>query len=199
MVRTASLALLAALLAAAPASSATKTTCTKVKGDTVFRDRTVRLIQTVKQSKSDPDASTVALRFCKPGSKSAPRNLFGWANSADGDISLQRVAHAGDRLALELFESAGAGEGSSVRVFELSSRRMKFTYSTEEPNFDWYLSTGGGFAALERGKVSVVDGGGPRVMAATGASQLAGSGDTVYWTEAGVAKVTQLSGAAVNQ
>ena len=194
MNRILALAIVATMCAAAPASAA-KITCTKRAGDTVFRDRTLRVIQTVKRSKSDPDASTATLRVCKPGSRTAPKLLDRFVNTLDGSLTLQAVVRSGNHLALELDEQTGATDATDLFVYRLSARERTFSYASEA-GFEYVVASGGGVALLEAGKVTGYDAAGERTLAATGASALAGRGDLVYWTAGGAAASATLTGEA---
>ena len=50
----------------------------------LYRDSTLRLIRVVKSVKGDPDAETVKISFCKPGTTKAPAQLTTFANTLDG-------------------------------------------------------------------------------------------------------------------
>jgi hypothetical protein len=192
-------ALLVAFPGAAPsAAKKKKVTCTEVGGDTIYRDRTLRLIQKVKHSKSDSDASTVTLKFCKPGSKDAPKTLATFKNDLDGSLTVDAVVRGGTKyLALELAEQTGTTDATDLFVYNLSTRKRTFAYGSEG-GFDYVIASGGGVALLEAGKVTGYDGAGEHALGSA-ASLLAGSENAVYWTSAGTALTATLNGEALRE
>ncbi len=180
---------------AAPADAAKKkVTCTKRGGDTILRDTSLRVYQTTKAVKGDPDASTITVRFCTPGTKSASKQLAVFANTLDESLTVRRAVRGTDHLGLELDVSTGTVDATSFWVYRLSTRKQTFAYSSEDP-FEYALTAGGGVALLEGGALRAFDGAGERAVA-TGASAIATSGDTVYWTAGGAAASAALSGEA---
>lgn len=187
----ATVAAVCALPATAPAAK--KVTCTKRSGDTLLRDSTLRVYQNVKHAKGDPDASTVTVSFCTPGSKAKSKRLTTFDNTLDGAITIDAALRAGpDHVALDVAESTGTVDAEGLYLHRLSTRVRTFEYSSEDP-FTFAVTTGGGVALLQGGVVKVFDGAGERQVA-TGADRLAASGETVYWTAAGAAASTVLSG-----
>lgn len=184
----------ATVTAPAPAASK-KVTCTKVRGDTMYRDRTLRVIQKVTRAKADPDASTVTLRFCKPGSTAAPKLLARFSNTLDGSLTVEAVVRGGPRyLALELAAQTGTTDATELFVYNLSTRQRTFAFGSED-GFDYVVTTDGGVALLQAGTVVGYDSTGERPLA-SGASALAGVENTVYWKIGDAAATATLIGEA---
>jgi hypothetical protein len=190
----AAVAVAGAVPAVAPAAKK-KVQCVKRSGDTVYRDSTLRVIQTVKRAKGDPDASTVSISFCRPGTTRAPVTLTAFDNTLDGSFTLRRVTRGGSgHVALELDEQTGTTDATNLFVYDLASRTRTFAYASEV-GFEHHVTGDGGVALLEAGSLTGFDASGQKALG-TAAAALAGSGNVVYWSSNGTAHAATLGGAA---
>ena len=190
----AAVAFAGAVPADAPAAKR-KVQCVKRFGDTVYRDSALRVIQRVKKVKGDPDASTVTISFCRPGTTRKPATLTTFHNNLDESFTLRGVTRGGTgHLALELDEQTGTSDATNLSVYDLTTRARTFAYASENA-LAHYVTSDGGVALLEAGNVTGFDASGERALG-TAATALAGSGNVVYWTSNGAAQAATLSGAA---
>ena len=184
-----------ALPAAADAAKKKKVQCVKRSGDTIYRDNTLRVFQTVKRSKGDPDASLVKVFYCTPGSTKKPKQLEVLSNSLDESLTVMSVSRGGTNyLALELALSTGTADANELWVYDLTTTQRGFAYASEN-EFEHYVASDGGVAILEAGAVKGFDASGEKALG-TAATALAGSGNVVYWTSNGAAQTATLTGAA---
>ncbi len=189
----AAVAVAGAFPAAAPAAKKKKVQCVKRSGDTIYRDSTLRVIQSVKTSKRDPDAGTVTISFCKPGTTKAPQVLAAFQNDLDGSLTPRGATRGGSNyLALQLDEQTGTTDATSLFVYDLKTRTRTFAYGSEN-GFEHHVTGDGGVALLEAGTVTGFDASGQKPLG-TAASALAGAGNVVYWTSNGAAQAATLSG-----
>jgi hypothetical protein len=199
---------LTALLAAAlpAAASAAKPTCAKRSGDTLYRDKTLRVYQTTKRSKSDPDAFRLTLRACKPSSKKTPKIIEFFTNDLDGTTTIDSVTRNGKYFTIVHDEATGTNDAIAIRLFKVSTYTNTFTYRAEGADVpDFYATVSGGFAVIDDGGGLVGyaardsasgQATGRRWYEPLGAVGLAGDGDTIYWSKSGVVKSATLKGAA---
>ena len=187
-------ALSGAMPAAAPAAKK-KVQCVKRSGDTIYRDSSLRVFQTVKKVKGDPDASIVKIFYCTPGSTKKPKQLTGFQNNLDESFTVMGVSRGGTKyLALELAASTGTADANELFVYDLTTHLRTFAYASENP-YEHYVTSDGGVAILEGGAVKGFDASGEKALG-TAATALAGSGNVVYWTSNGAAQTATLTGAA---
>ena len=183
-----------AMPAAAPAAKK-KVQCVKRSGDTVYRDSSLRVFQTVKKVKGDPDASFVRISFCTPGTTKKPKVLEAFSNNLDESFTLRGVTRGGaNHLALELDEQTGTSDATDVFVYDLATQMRTFAYASENP-YTHVVTADGGVAILEGGTLTGFDASGQKALA-TNASALAASGNVVYWTASGAAQSATLAGTA---
>lgn len=99
-------------------------------------------------------------------------------------------------LVLDLTASTGVSEGRDLFEYDPTSGKRTFTYSTQDTEGPpVVVCSGGGIALLGAGgAVRAFDKAGRRVLEATGASDLAAGGSTVYWTVGGQPKSATLDG-----
>src|SRR3954447_19508520 len=172
---------LVAWTAAAGATSAAR--CEDRAGRTVFADRHLRLFQRVAGS---GDETTLRVLACVPGTR-ATRLLERRDNPRADPSRVVSGARAGTFPVVEFTVEGGVAiEDQLVEYGEHSATRVARIAVNEDGSPATYVVTrGGGIALPAGGAVTAFDGAGRRVLAASGASDLAAAGDRVYWTENG--------------
>jgi hypothetical protein len=188
---------LAAVLAAAPATAAAKAPlCERKAGDTLHRGAGVRVFQRVTESRTDPDADIARIYACKVRSRSV-RRIETFRNNLDLRYVIHELHVGGGRwLVIDLTASGGVSESRELLEYDLTSGKRLFSYSTEDTETTPMVVTAAGAVALltTKGAVLGFDSAGRRVLEAAGASDLAAAGFSVYWTAGGLAKRAVLDG-----
>lgn len=191
-----------ALLVGSPAGAVAKkkkrTPCEQIAGDTLYRDGTLRFFRVVRRHKSDADASTLSLRFCKPRSTRRATILRTISSDLDAAITVTRVARAGkDHMAVEYSEQTGTDDAVILKIYNLQTRVRTFEFSQDgSDGFEWVVTRQAGAAVIDgAGNARGFDGSGEHPLG-VGASALASAGDVVYWTQGGLAMSATLTGAA---
>lgn len=184
-------------------ADARRTTCGRAAGSTLTWDAGYRAFTTVVKSKTDSDANTTRLYACKSG-RTTIRRLQTFHNNLDGMTQLTDADVVGHWLVVRYRWETGISEGFGAYRYDMNGKVALFTYSTDVMDgigvkvVASYGTASGGMAFLnEGGAVTVFDGSGKRTLAASGASDLAVSGNRVYWTDADTKpQSTVLAGAA---
>lgn len=196
---TTALALTLMPLGAAEAKTSKAPLCENRAGSEVVTDAgAYRVLRTFQKSKSDPDAGTLRVTSCKLGSRSA-KVLVKHSSSLDSFMRINDGAFSSGatKVALAITVESGVALSGRVTQFDLKTGTSTASVSGCDIRTVW-AGTAGGFA-FEDGVVKIADAGGLRTAGATGATDFALGGNTLYWSEADVAKSTKLGAAPTGQ
>lgn len=180
--------------AAADAKTSKAPLCQDRAGSEVTKAGSYRVLRTFARSKSDPDAGILRVTSCKLGSRSAKvlvkhsSNLDSFMRVGDGAFSSGPT-----KVALAITVESGVALSGSVAQFDLKTGKETARARGCDIGRVWAGTTGG--FAFEDGVVKVADTAGLRTAGATGATDFALGGSTLYWTEGEAVKATKVGAA----